>query len=177
MTQYISLHSSLESSASAPRGNGGCQAAASATTNGQTGNQVKTILRTAKLLFALFWVTPEMLSPSLIDNAISFDSDDGIEPGPRLTTVRAVTPTSGTVEGALEHTTWIVRPPDTRDCVEVLLMRCPPLRPGDRGSLVVDKTTGRLFGHVIHYHAPNHLALVMPAKLVADHARRVLDQR
>ncbi|KAL7810885.1 hypothetical protein V8C26DRAFT_437731 [Trichoderma gracile] len=130
-----------------------------------------------KLQYALFEVDSKSVSSSVLDNAISLDNDDMIEPGPRSTRVRTVTPTSGTVEGTLGPTTWIVRSPGTEDCIEVLLMRCPALRPGDRGSLVMDKETGSLFGHVIHYFAPARLALVMPAKLVAEHTRQVLDQR
>ncbi|KAH0494514.1 hypothetical protein TgHK011_001131 [Trichoderma gracile] len=177
MDSYVSLQWSQQNPTSAPAGNGGCRAAASAITSGQLCDQIKAILRTPKLQYALFEVDSKSVSPSVLDNAISLDNDDMIEPGPRSTRVITVTPTSGTVEGTLGSTTWIIRPPGTEDCIEVLLMRCPALRSGDRGSLVVDKETGRLFGHIIHYFAPAGLALVMPAKFVAEHARQVLDQR
>ncbi|KAL7821248.1 hypothetical protein V8C44DRAFT_313983 [Trichoderma aethiopicum] len=174
---YLAIQKSLEHPTSAQANDVRGQAAASPFPNGLLDDPVMATLRTPELQYALFLMNPTSVHCRIARNFISIDDDNQIEPGPRTTTVKAVTPTSGIVEGTLWPTTWIVRLPETKDCVEVFLVNFPSLRPADRGSFVTDERTGRLFGHIIHYYAPSQMALVMPAKLVAEHARRVLDQQ
>ncbi|PTB79023.1 hypothetical protein M440DRAFT_1308871, partial [Trichoderma longibrachiatum ATCC 18648] len=174
---YLAIQKSLEHPTSAQANDESRRAAASPFPDGLLGVSVQATFRTPELQYALFLMVPTSVHCRSAGNFISIDDDNQIEPDPRTTTVIAVTPTSGIVEGTLWPTTWIVRGPETKDCVEVFLVTFPSLRPADRGSFVTDEQTGRLFGDIIHYFAPSQTALVMPAKLVAEHARRVLDQR
>ncbi|KAL7963792.1 hypothetical protein V8C34DRAFT_310615 [Trichoderma compactum] len=131
-----------------------------------------------ELDYALFEVDMNSPSESLLNNAISLTDLDKIESGPRNTDVKTVASNGRAVHGLMSEDTLTVRLPHSKEFTEVYTARFfGSLGPGDCGGWVRDKVTGRLFGHVFAGNLSNGLTAVMPAKLVFEHARALLDQQ
>ncbi|QYT01593.1 hypothetical protein H0G86_008624 [Trichoderma simmonsii] len=131
-----------------------------------------------ELDYALFEVDMKSPSGSLLNNAISLTDLDKIESGPRNTAVKTVSSNGRVVHGLMSEDTLPVRLPHSKEFTEVYTARFfGSLGPGDCGGWVRDKVTGRLFGHVFAGNLSNGLTAIMPAKLVFEHARALLDQQ
>ncbi|PNP54568.1 hypothetical protein THARTR1_05125 [Trichoderma harzianum] len=131
-----------------------------------------------ELDYALFEVNTNSPSESLLNNAISLTDLDKIESGPRKAAVRTVASNGRVVHGLMSEDTLTVRLPHSKEFIEIYTARFyGSLGPGDCGSWVKDKITGRLFGHVFAGNLSNGLTAIMPAKLVFKHARALLDQQ
>ncbi|EHK24295.1 uncharacterized protein TRIVIDRAFT_198914 [Trichoderma virens Gv29-8] len=123
--------------------------------------KTKPVLRDHRLWYALFEMDLVSCSDSLYNDAIPLDDLSRIEPGARETDVMTVTPNGGVVYGQLYAAEF-----------------ANPIIFGDGGCWVRDRTTGRLFGHIIG-QCSNLSAntLIMPAKDVFEHALTKLQER
>ncbi|KAL7783695.1 hypothetical protein V8C43DRAFT_309338 [Trichoderma afarasin] len=131
-----------------------------------------------ELDYALFEVDMNSPSESLLNSAISLTDLDKIESGPRNTAVKTVASNGRVVHGLMSEDALSIRLPHSKEFVEVYTARFfGSLGPGDCGSWVRDKATGRLFGHVFAGNLSNGLTAIMPAKLVFENARTMLDQQ
>lgn len=138
----------------------------------------KPVVCSEELDYALFELDVNSPSQSLLKNAISLTDLDKIEPGPRNTAVKTVASNGRVVHGLMSEDTLPVRLPHSKEFTEVYTARFfGSLGPGDCGGWVRDKVTGRLFGHVFAGNLSNGLTAIMPAKLVFEHARALLDQQ
>ncbi|KAL5083223.1 hypothetical protein Trisim1_001842 [Trichoderma cf. simile WF8] len=138
----------------------------------------KPVVCSEELDYALFELDVNSPSRSLLKNAISLTDLDKIESGPRNTAVKTVASNGRVVHGLMSEDTLPVRLPHSKDFTEVYTARFfGSLGPGDCGGWVRDKVTGRLFGHVFAGNLSNGLTAIMPAKLVFEHARGLLDQQ
>ncbi|KAL7912595.1 hypothetical protein GGI35DRAFT_440665 [Trichoderma velutinum] len=136
------------------------------------------VLCKEELDYALFEVVMNSPSESLLNDAISLTDLDKIESGPRKAAVRTVASNGRVVHGLVSEDTLTVRLPHSKEFIEVYTARFfGSLGPGDCGSWVRDKATGRLFGHVFAGNLSNGLTAIMPAKLVFENARALLDQQ
>ncbi|KAL6812786.1 hypothetical protein V8C40DRAFT_257178, partial [Trichoderma camerunense] len=138
----------------------------------------KPVICSEELDYALFELDVNSPSQSLLKNAISLTDVDKIESGPRNTAVKTVASNGRVVHGLMSEDTLPVRLPHSKEFTEVYTARFfGSLGPGDCGGWVRDKVTGRLFGHVFAGNLSNGLTAIMPAKLVFENARALLDQQ
>ncbi|KAL7937293.1 hypothetical protein V8C35DRAFT_292119, partial [Trichoderma chlorosporum] len=136
------------------------------------------VLCEQRLDYALIEVNWAVPSPLVYESSISLDDFGQIEPAPRKTSVQTTNSKGAAVQGDLSEYTLSVRLPQSKEFIEAYTANFfGSLGPGDCGGWVRDELTGGLFGHVFAGNLSSGLAAIMPARLVFDHARALLNQK
>jgi peptide-N4-(N-acetyl-beta-glucosaminyl)asparagine amidase len=92
------------------------------------------------------------------------------------TNVLAVTGSCGLLGGTLSGTPSFLRLPHSKDFQEVWTVRLAGcLEEGDCGSLVVDASTGDIYGHIVAGSPESGVAYIIPAYHIYDHLKQNFD--
>lgn len=139
----------------------------------------KAILRSSEYDYALVEVDTGAVDLTMLgDTAVHLEDPPGIEANLSSNRVEVDTPGCGTVTGTLETVPRYVRLPGTRSFSKVYSAEFEqPLRRGDCGAWVRDAATGRFLGHIFAGTCTGNVGAIMPASVVLEDAKSILEAR
>ncbi|KAK4185195.1 hypothetical protein QBC35DRAFT_390022, partial [Podospora australis] len=107
------------------------------------------------------------VSHLIFDRALNIEDFSCIGTAPTVGPVQTVTPSGGTIRGVMTGELHHIRPPRSRQFVEVFMAKFNwPLSHGDCGSWVTDVRTGQLLGHIVAAIPTDGQVVIMPAYAV-----------